>query len=104
MASSQSFSRIHRRISLSPDPQSPFERGGAIKNDCDPAAAFLGLFHFCQLRLKTKPCAVIHSRYSGFVTRRSQFPYFGFIPVLAAPRHTKWRLAQPPIEALLRPR
>ncbi len=31
MASSQSFSRIQRRISLSPEPQSPLESGEPLK-------------------------------------------------------------------------
>ena len=31
MASSQSFSMIHRRISLSPDPASPVNRGDPLK-------------------------------------------------------------------------
>jgi hypothetical protein len=43
MASSQSFSRIQRRISLSPEPQSPLERGEPLKMMAMRLPPFLGL-------------------------------------------------------------
>jgi hypothetical protein len=52
MASSQSFSRIQRRISLSPEPQSPLDRGEPLKMMAMRLAPFSGYFIFASMVCK----------------------------------------------------
>ncbi len=62
MASSQSFSMIQRRISLSPEPGCAGEQGRAIEDDGQPRAAFFGVLHLADHVLKKKEGAVIDAR------------------------------------------
>ena len=61
MASSQSFSMIQRRISLSPEPASPGEERRAVEDDGEAAAAFtlLGRLHLRQHVQEEKERSVV---------------------------------------------
>ena len=99
MASSQSFSRIQRRISLSPEPQSPLESGEPLKMMAMRLPPFSGGLHLGQHGLQEQQRAVVHARHAGLVAGLLQFPGFLLVAVLAAPGDAEGRIAEHEVEA-----
>ena len=94
MASSQSFSRIQRRISLSPEPQSPLESGEPLKMMAMRLPPFCRRLHLGQHGLEEEQRAVVHARHPGLIAGLLQLARLGFVAVLAAPGHAEGRIAK----------
>ena len=101
MASSQSFSRIQRRISLSPEPQSPLESGEPLKMMAMRLPPFSGGLHLGQHGLQEQQRAVVHARHPRLVAGFLQLARFLLVAVLAAPGDAEGRIAEHEVEAEL---
>src|SRR6266540_2357450 len=115
MASSQSFSRIQRRTSLSPEPQSPLESGEPLKTMAmrlspfgvpalagspePPEGRDSERDHLGQHGLKERERALVHAGHAGLVASFIQFARLGLVAVLAAPSDAEGRIAQHTMEA-----
>ena len=100
MASSQSFSMIQRRISLSPPPASPVNRGEPLKTMARAAAAVLRGAHFCQHVLEKEQCAVVHAwRASAEASAEAErIALLLDVALLLLPLHPKRRIGEHVIE------
>ena len=104
MASSQSFSMIQRRISLSPPPASPVKSGEPLKTMARRLPPSLRVAHLGEHVLEKEKRAVVHARRARAEASREaqRSRSFSMTRLLLFPLHAEGRIGEHVIELLRR--